>query len=132
MNAIVELKNSINNAWISPVEPEIIKDIEKKLDVLNIVSDIIPYLIQPQTVMNYTTGEAVTKYLLAVNGAGRELSTEEIDKITEFSKEILKEQGKYNGMETAEVINVATKEQKNEKTSDERLTNKDTSDKMEA
>lgn len=133
MKALAVLKKQIANAWILPVdEPEIIRDVEKKLDVLDIVSDIIPYLIQPQTLVDYQTGETTVKYMISANGAGKSISAGDLDKLKEFTKEVLQEQGQYNGMETAEVIDVAKKEQKNEKTSDERLTKQNTSDNIEA
>lgn len=133
MKTLAVLKKQIANAWILPVdEPEIIKEVEKKLDVLDIVSDIIPYLIQPQTVVDYQTGESTVKYMIAANGAGKSISAGDLDKLKEFTKEMLTEQGQYNGMETAEVIEEANNGKKNEKTSDERLTKQNTSDNMDA
>lgn len=133
MKALAVLKKQIANAWILPVdEPETIKEVEKKLDVLDIVSDIIPYLIQPQTVVDYQTGESTVKYMIAANGAGKSISASDLDKLKEFTKEMLTEQGQYNGMETAEVIDEANNGKKNEKTSDERLTKQNTSDNMDA
>ena len=133
MKALAVLKMQIANAWILPVdEPETIKEVEKKLDVLDIVSDIIPYLIQPQTVVDYQTGESTVKYMIAANGAGKSISASDLDKLKEFTKEMLTEQGQYNGMETAEVIDEANNGKKNEKTSDERLTKQNTSDNMDA
>ena len=133
MKALAVLKKQIANAWILPVdEPEIIKEVEKKLDVLDIISDIIPYLIQPQTVVDYQTGESTIKYMIAANGAGKSISAGDLEKLKEFAKEMLTEQGQYNGMETAEVIDEANNGKKNEKTSDERLTKQNTSDNMDA
>lgn len=109
MESIKKLKEKLSDAWKKTLDPDTVQEIEKKLNLLDIISDVIPYMVQRQHTID-ASGKPKEVYMIQAGGMGRNITELEAERIKEFAHEVFVEQGQVEPMQPAEVVK-NTKEQ---------------------
>ena len=103
MEQINQLIKELNEGWKTPLDPETIRKIQKKLELLNLISDVVPYLVQAQPTIDQN-GNYSSEWMLTANGMGRKISDQDKEKIKDFTRELVAEQQNTDPIVEATVV----------------------------
>lgn len=103
MDSINQLIKEVDGAWKAPLDPETVRKVVKNLELLNLISDIVPYLVQAQPTVDQN-GNYGSEWMLTANGMGRKISDQEKEKIKDFTRELVAEQQNTDPIVEATVV----------------------------